>query len=64
MQQSSMASVEMYAENPEKVGAKEEGGNYIVQLIPSHEALMNIAKKLGPATASKICRTVAAYSPW
>lgn len=47
MQQSSMASVEMYAENPEKVGAKEEGGNYVVQLIPSREALMNIAKKTG-----------------
>lgn len=28
MQQSSMASVEMYAENPEKVGAKEESRNY------------------------------------
>lgn len=44
MQQSSMASAEMYAENPEKVGAKEEGGNYVVQLIPSREALISILK--------------------
>lgn len=34
MQQSSMASVETHAENPKKVGAKEEGGNYVIQLIP------------------------------
>lgn len=64
MQQSSMASAEMYAENPEKVGAKEEGGDYVVQLIPSREALISILKKLDPAAISKICRTVAACSLW
>ena len=64
MQQSSMASAEMYAENPEKVGVKEEGGDYVVQLISSHEALMNILKKLDPVAISKICQTVAFCSLW
>ena len=34
VQESSMASVETYAENPEKVGAKENNGTYVVQLAP------------------------------
>ena len=34
VRESSMASVETYAENPEKVGAKENNGTYVVQLAP------------------------------
>ena len=47
VQESSMASVETYAENPEKVGAKENNGTYVVQLVPSHEALMKILNRSG-----------------
>ncbi len=47
MQESSMASVEMYAENPEKIAAKEDNGTYVVQLVPSHEALMKILNRSG-----------------
>lgn len=53
MQQSSMASVEMCAENPEKVGVKEEGRNYVFQLIPSHGALINIINKTGSSSRIK-----------
>lgn len=47
VQESSMASVEMYAENPEKIAAKEDNGTYVVQLVPSHEALMKILNRSG-----------------
>ena len=47
VQESSMASVEMYAENPEKIAAKEDTGTYVVQLVPSHEALMKILNRSG-----------------
>ena len=47
VQESSMASVEMYAENPEKIAAKEDNGTYVVQLVPSHEALMKILNLSG-----------------
>lgn len=47
VQESSMASVEMYAENPEKIGAKEDNGTYVVELVPSHEALMKILNRSG-----------------
>ena len=47
VQESSMASVEMYAENPEKIGAKEDNGTYVVELVPSHESLMKILNRSG-----------------
>lgn len=47
VQESSMASVEMYAENPEKIAAKEDNGTYVVQMVPSHEALMKILNRSG-----------------
>ena len=47
VQESSMASVETYAENPEKIAAKEDNGTYVVQLVPSHEALMKILNRSG-----------------
>lgn len=47
VQESSMASVEMYAENPEKIAAKEDNGTYVVQLVPSYEALMKILNRSG-----------------
>ena len=47
VQESSMASVEMYAENPEKIAAKKDNGTYVVQLVPSHEALMKILNRSG-----------------
>ena len=47
VQEPSMASVEMYAENPEKIAAKEDNGTYVVQLVPSHEALMKILNRSG-----------------
>lgn len=47
VQESSMASVEMCAENPEKIAAKEDNGTYVVQLVPSHEALMKILNRSG-----------------
>ena len=47
VQESSMASVGMYAENPEKIAAKEDNGTYVVQLVPSHEALMKILNRSG-----------------
>ena len=47
VQESSMASVEMYAENPEKIAAKEDNGTYVVQLVPSHDALMKILNRSG-----------------
>jgi hypothetical protein len=45
MQQSSMASVEEYADNPDTVDATEKGDSYVVQLVPSHKVLMKVLKQ-------------------
>ena len=36
-----------------KVGVKEEGRNYVFQLIPSHGALINIINKTGSSSRIK-----------